>query len=701
MSLTNIINSSISGLGVAQAGMRNTSNNIANVNTPNYARKTLVQETQVLNGAGVGVGIAEIRRVTDQFLARQLQSSNSEVGRLDALSAFQAQIQNLFGKPEDNSSISGKLADALGSLTQLTTDATSQARRQGAIADLQAFGAELGREAQKLQDLRLEADRRIGDQLSIANAAIQKIHGLNIEISRARVGGSDTGALEDRRATALSDLSKVVDFNSYDTGNGAIAVTLSDGRPLVDNFAYRLDYSPAALVGPDTGFNAITASRVDPQSGQAVGAAVPIDGALRSGSVRGLLDMRDSGIPALANQLGEFAGQVIEQINAIHNENSPVPPPDEMTGRNTGLLGTDAHGFTGRATFVALDNADAVAGSVTIDFTAGGFTTIDDVVTAINTGLAGTATASFVNGVFTLSSATAAGVAVQQGTPPADRAGQGFSHFFGLNDLMSANVPASHDTGLAAGEAHGFAAVPATALTLALRGPDAGLRSVTIDFSALSGPTVGDVIADLNAGFTGIASFALGADGALTMTPATAFAGWQLTTVSDTTDRGGTGIGFSALFGLGQTYGAGRAFGVGVRADVVSDPSLLSLARVNAAATGVALSAGDTRGAAALAAVGQTRFDFAVAGGIGAQTTTLGDYAGQIIGRAATNAAGIESAADDRAALHSEIGQRLASVEGVNLDEELASMITLQSAYNASARMISTAKEMFDVLLKL
>ena len=245
------------------------------------------------------------------------------------------------------------------------------------------------------------------------------------------------------------------------------------------------------------------------------------------------------------------------------------------------------------------------------------------------------------------------------------------------------------------------AAAPATALTLAMRGPDAGERNVVIDFSALSGPTIGDVVNDLNTGFAGVATFALDAKGALSMTPAAGFSDWRLTTVSDTTSRGGTGVGFSALFGLGEGFTAGRAFGVGVRGEIKTDPSLLSLARVDSTATGVALSTGDARGATALAAVGQGRFGFAAAGGIGAQTSTLGDYAGQIVGRAATTAAATQSAADDRSALHTEIGQRLSSIEGVNIDEELSNMISLQSAYNASARMISTAKEMFDTLLKL
>jgi flagellar hook-associated protein 1 len=37
--------------------------------------------------------------------------------------------------------------------------------------------------------------------------------------------------------------------------------------------------------------------------------------------------------------------------------------------------------------------------------------------------------------------------------------------------------------------------------------------------------------------------------------------------------------------------------------------------------------------------------------------------------------------------------------EGVNLDEELVLMTTYQQAFNASARLIQAAKDMYDTLM--
>jgi flagellar hook-associated protein 1 FlgK len=40
-------------------------------------------------------------------------------------------------------------------------------------------------------------------------------------------------------------------------------------------------------------------------------------------------------------------------------------------------------------------------------------------------------------------------------------------------------------------------------------------------------------------------------------------------------------------------------------------------------------------------------------------------------------------------------------VAGVNLDEEAASLIRFQQSYQASARLIQTANQLFDAILRL
>ena len=51
--------------------------------------------------------------------------------------------------------------------------------------------------------------------------------------------------------------------------------------------------------------------------------------------------------------------------------------------------------------------------------------------------------------------------------------------------------------------------------------------------------------------------------------------------------------------------------------------------------------------------------------------------------------------------LTQDLSDRVASVSGVNLDEELANLIKYQSSYTAAAKLITTADQMLETLLGL
>jgi flagellar hook-associated protein 1 FlgK len=59
----------------------------------------------------------------------------------------------------------------------------------------------------------------------------------------------------------------------------------------------------------------------------------------------------------------------------------------------------------------------------------------------------------------------------------------------------------------------------------------------------------------------------------------------------------------------------------------------------------------------------------------------------------------LQISTDSFSTLLSSAEQRLASVSGVNLDEEAANLIEYQQSYAASARIITVAREIFDTLL--
>ena len=82
-------------------------------------------------------------------------------------------------------------------------------------------------------------------------------------------------------------------------------------------------------------------------------------------------------------------------------------------------------------------------------------------------------------------------------------------------------------------------------------------------------------------------------------------------------------------------------------------------------------------------------------------TATLSEIGSELMGRVGQAANDISIRAEDRLALRDELSERVSEVSGVNLDEEMTRLITFQTAFNASARVISATQEMFDALLRL
>jgi flagellar hook-associated protein 1 len=697
MSLNSIMSNGISGMLSHQQALNVTSNNIANVQTPGYARKVADYSSIVLNGTGAGVEISDIRRVTDEFVQKELRLTTASAEQYRAMSDIYSKLQALLGDPSANTSLTGKIDNITSAFSSLTVDPTSSVSRSAAITEIQNFGVETDRLLTQIQGLRKEADTRIESEIATVNSALLRIYDLNKEISSATISQQPTGDLEDKRDLALDQISKIMDIKTYPQGNNSLAVVTNSGQQLLDFHPRQLVYSPAATVSSETIFDQISVNIYDPSSQSIAPTGQPLDPDLTGGSLRGWINMRSTELPNLADQIGTLASALSEQFNAVHNANMSVPPPATMSGRNSGVNATDLHGFTGQATFYSFDAANNVSASYTVDFGAVGTTTMADVMAEVN-GALGAGTLTLANGRLTMAAqGAAAGIGIEQNAvTPADRGGKGFSHFFGMNDLIETQVETNFATGLTGTSAHGFTGVT----DFTFRGPNGETQtSFSVDFGAIGG-TMTDVINELNTNLSPATVASLSSDGEIQFMPAVGYENYRLNVVNDTSNRGVSGKSATDMFGLGLRYPADSGLGFQVRPDIQAAPMKMALANVNGAGT-PALNLSDNRGALAFQALSTSTNSFGVVGGLPGSNVTISEYAGQVLAKAGLDAARAESLQQDRTTLSGVLNDKLQQKAGVNMDEELANLIVFQNAYNAAARVITTARDMYDALLQI
>jgi len=475
MSLNAALNNSISGLNVSQTSLALVSQNIANANNPNYKRKVAIQEAIVLDSISSGVRIAEVKRYVDEFLLREIRSTSADWGRYDAQTPFLDRLQSIFGTPGSEGTLTGRLDRVYASFETVGTMPDNGAARDEVIFALESLAREITQIHDQTQILRKDADAQISQEIRQINDALLRIEELNGKVAVEVAANNDPSAFLDLRDAQLAIVAERISISTYTTGDGRIVILAGGGTTLLDREAWVLDYQPAAQVAPGTVFGDISVRRQT----AAAGTGTPIAQDLTSGRLRGLLDLRDSALEDTASELGEFASRVADEINRLHNNNAAFPPPNSLTGsRNTGLLTTDPHRFTGQVTFSVIDpsapaaNGYGVVNSVVVDFTAGtvtpdfgapvvvALTSIADVIAAVNgaNGLNGAATLALTTGVMSLTATNANhGVGmIQDATTPSDRGGRGFSHFFGLNDLVTSNSQIFLDHGFAGADTHQF-----------------------------------------------------------------------------------------------------------------------------------------------------------------------------------------------------------------------------------------------------
>jgi flagellar hook-associated protein 1 FlgK len=711
VSLNGIAATALSALKTSSAALGVVSNNIANINTPGYARRVVNEQTLAAGGQLMGVDIGSIQRIVDSYLRQEQLAAGGTSSQYDTAASFFTQLNGLLGSPGDNQSLATGLTNLAAAFGVASQSPSSSSSASAALNTLQGLANDITNASTTISSLQSQVDSQVVNSISSTNTLIQQVWTLNQQIKTATAQGNTSSALEDQRDNALNTLSQTIGIRVNAQADGGLNVTTTDGVNLVSNTYAVLSYAGGVQNGT---YGNIQIQDFNPLNGHMIGQASALDPHLSGGSLKGMIDMRDQTLGDLAEGLGNFAQNVSQAFNAQANANAAYPPPTNLTGRETGMLSGDALNFTGKTTIAIADSTGKLVSRVDVDFGAGTLSvnggaavslggTIGSFSTALNTALGGNGSASFVDGKLSISATGSNGVVVQDdATTPSSRGGAGFSQFFGLNDVFTAQAPSISSTGLSASDASGLAA--GGVISLSLKGPDGDIvKQVSVTTTA--GQTIGDVVSALNGALGGAAIFTLNSDGSITSQNSGLYSDYKLNVTGDTTQRGNTGVSFTQLFGVGSNNLANQAVNFGVADQVAKSPQRIGFGTPKITATTVAgdsiISGGDNSGAIALQNVINADRTFRGAGGISTQTESLSDYAASFYQQVSTLSNAVtqnQTTQDDRL---QEAQSRMAGNSGVSLDEELTNLTTYQRSYTAGARMLTVVDQLYQTLLDI
>ncbi len=351
-SLFSLLNVAASGLAGQSASLLATGQNVANVNTPGYARVTAqLETTSAPNGfSGGGVVVGGMDRAFSALTFGSLLTEQGLGGSADARSQALAQTEATLAPS------SGTIGDSINSLytsfQALEAAPTDPSARAGVLAAAGQLSTSIVEAAKGLATQRSSMVTQAQGVASSLNANLAQIAKLNGEIAQARGSGAQPTDLEDQRDQLVSTVSGQTGAQVLTDANGDFTL-LSGGTALVSN-----GVAATVSVSVDAANNLKITS--------ALGGGTPQDitQSVTSGTLGGIREARDTDIAQASSQLDTLAYNLATSVNAVQSAGYGL---DGVTGRNLFTQPAVVAGAAGAMSVdpAVLGNPSAIAASTT------------------------------------------------------------------------------------------------------------------------------------------------------------------------------------------------------------------------------------------------------------------------------------------------------------------------------------------------
>jgi flagellar hook-associated protein 1 FlgK len=158
---------------------------------------------------------------------------------------------------------------------------------------------------------------------------------------------------------------------------------------------------------------------------------------------------------------------------------------------------------------------------------------------------------------------------------------------------------------------------------------------------------------------------------------------------------GADSAGLYAALGVNTFFTGSIPYDAAVNTVVANDPNYINAAHVNGSGE---LNSGDNTTALALAALSGKNVSFSTFAD-GETSQTLSGYYNSLVGLVGVDTQNAKYNYLYQSALAKELAARQDAVSAVNLDEEMSNLIRFQQSYQAAAKLINTADQMFQTIL--
>ena len=330
MGLSQALSAALAGVNTTQKSLSVIAGNVANANTPGYVDET-VNQIEVASGAlaGTSVDFAGINRNLNTLLQSQLWTETSGASYADLAAQYYQELQPIYGTPGSASSFDAVYSGFTNAVQALAANPSAATAKSAVIGAAQAVTQNLNAMTGTIQQLRTQAEQSIAGDVTTANNLLQQIAQINGKLEGTTQLDSAAAALEDQRGQAVTQLAQLMNVTVIQNPDNQVSIFTGTGQQLVGGpQASQLSFDNTGTLSANSLWNA------DPTKDSAGTITVtapggqPTDliasGAIRSGQLAALLQMRDTTLPQAQNQLDEFANQMAQTLSNVTTSGTAV-----------------------------------------------------------------------------------------------------------------------------------------------------------------------------------------------------------------------------------------------------------------------------------------------------------------------------------------------------------------------------------------
>ena len=335
------ISTALSSLRTQRIAIDVAGQNIANVNTPGYARQ------RVDMTAGTGVDVSAISRLHNGILGDRSRTENAQLQDLVVASTTLDQIEDVFPEPTTHG-LQAKLDALWSGFADVARNPTNSAARVQVLSQANSVTDWLNNAAIELGEITTNHTASLNNLVTTANGYAKELSELNVAVSQSVENTQAANALVDRRGHVADQLAQLVGGSYLTNDVNQLSVTLGGGT----------------LVGPATYATLQVASAGGTTSLQWVSDSSTAT--VTSGAAKSYLTGINTTVDSWTTTLDGVASALTTQVNAI-----------QTTGfdRDGNAGNSLFSGTTASTIAVALTDGDDIAASAIAP--AGGIASLD------------------------------------------------------------------------------------------------------------------------------------------------------------------------------------------------------------------------------------------------------------------------------------------------------------------------------------